>query len=240
MRDTSARSQAGQDENPKVMQRQEGKMLPKKKGDREERTDGIPTIQISSVLITDVTMETEGFALARQTDLINCTMGTVMIGFEDFQRKHKQQRRRTAIRLRSLMFLRQSSNCVLNSDHSSVRISELIEKYSVRSNMIFSVACLESFGASSFPGAIKPTKKFGLVGTVELLLLRGTPKANVSFPREDLKVAYYPTERFILITPFPAFIGIKDASRGSGRFWPRSEVSGWLRRRKFGICVPGR
>lgn len=52
------------------------------------------------------------------------------------------------------------------SDHSSVRISELIEKYSVRSNMIFSVACLENFGASSFPGAIKPTKKFGLVGTV--------------------------------------------------------------------------
>ena len=34
--------------------------------------------------------------------------------------------------------------------------------------------------------------------------------------------------------------GIKDASRGSGRFWPRSEVSGWLRRRKFGICVPSR
>ena len=64
MRDTSARSQAGQDENPKVMQRQEEKMLPKKKGDREESTDGIPTIQISSVLITDVTMETEGFALA--------------------------------------------------------------------------------------------------------------------------------------------------------------------------------
>lgn len=52
------------------------------------------------------------------------------------------------------------------SDHSSMRISELIEKYSVRSNMIFSVACLESFGASSFSGAIKPTKKFGLVGTV--------------------------------------------------------------------------
>ncbi|KYN43946.1 hypothetical protein ALC56_01484 [Trachymyrmex septentrionalis] len=139
MRDTSARSQAGQDENPKVMQRQEEKMLPKKKGDREESTDGIPTIQISSVLITDVTMK---------------------------------------------------------SIHSSVRISELIEKYSVRSNMIFSVACLESFGTSNFPSAIRPTKKFGLVGT--LLLLRGTPKANVSFPREDLKVAYYPTERFIL------------------------------------------
>ncbi|KYM82109.1 hypothetical protein ALC53_07357 [Atta colombica] len=73
MRDTSARSQAGQDENPKVMQRQEGKMLPKKKGDREESTDGIPTIQISSVLITDVTMETEAL-LSRQTDLINCTL----------------------------------------------------------------------------------------------------------------------------------------------------------------------
>jgi len=39
-------------------------MLPKKKGDREESTDGISTIQISSVLITDVTMETDGFALA--------------------------------------------------------------------------------------------------------------------------------------------------------------------------------
>ncbi|KYM96348.1 hypothetical protein ALC62_12999 [Cyphomyrmex costatus] len=104
MRDTSARSQAGQDENPKVMQRQEGKMLPKKKGDREESINGIPMILLS-----------------RQTDLINCTMGT-------------------------------------------------------------DVACLESFGASSF-----------------LLLLRGTPKANVSFPREDLKVAYYPTERFILM-----------------------------------------
>ncbi|KYQ57159.1 hypothetical protein ALC60_03825 [Trachymyrmex zeteki] len=181
MRDTSARSQAGQDENPKVMQRQEGEMLPKKKGDREESADGIPTIRQKALL-------------SRQTDLMNCTMGTV--GFEDFQRKHKQQRRRTAFRLRSLMFLRQSSSCVLKSDHSSVRISELIEKYSVRSNMIFSVACLENFGASSFPGAIKPTKKFGLVGT--LLLLRGTPKANVSFPREDLKVAYYPTERFIL------------------------------------------
>ncbi|KYM82110.1 hypothetical protein ALC53_07358 [Atta colombica] len=35
--------------------------------------------------------------------------------------------------------------------------------------MIFSVACLESFGASSFPGAIKPTKKFGLVGTQHIL-----------------------------------------------------------------------
>jgi len=34
--------------------------------------------------------------------------------------------------------------------------------------MIFSVACLESFGASSFPGAIKSTKKFGLVGTVDI------------------------------------------------------------------------
>jgi len=31
-----------------------------------------------------------------------------------------------------------------------------------------------------------------------LLLLRGTPKANVSFPWEDLKIPYYPTERFIL------------------------------------------
>lgn len=43
-----------------------------------------------------------------------------------------------------------------------------------------------------------------------LLLLRGTPKANVSFPREELEVAYYPTERFILrISIFckPPFIG---------------------------------
>lgn len=82
MRDTSTRSQAGQDENPKVMQRQEGKKLPKKKGDREESTDGIPTIQISSILITDVTIQRDRrqkALLSRQTDLINCTMGTIVI-----------------------------------------------------------------------------------------------------------------------------------------------------------------
>jgi len=32
---------------------------------------------------------------------------------------------------------------------------------------IFSVACLENIGASSFPGAIKITKKFGLVEIVD-------------------------------------------------------------------------
>jgi len=39
-----------------------------------------------------------------------------------------------------------------------VRISELIEKYSVRSNVIFSVACLENIGASSFPALSKLRK----------------------------------------------------------------------------------
>ncbi|TGZ50525.1 Uncharacterized protein DBV15_05217 [Temnothorax longispinosus] len=110
------------------------------------------------------------------------------IGLGDFQRKYKQQCRKTALRLRSLIFPRQSSTCILGS---------------VRSNVKFSLACLEGFGASSFPGAIEPTKKFGLVGTYakdeRFVSSRGARGSLISYR------TVYLTYQHILQTAF--FIG---------------------------------